>query len=276
MLITAGQLPASRAAVWLLLFLVSSHDVWDPAPVSEGGNPGARRWRLCPWRFGMRVGRAAFKKGSIPRAVDRPPHSPHALHPSTFRAPGWGAPVLPSSCRCQRSATPRGLALFSYCSASRIFIMQPGCSPSPMVICRDDHRPCGGEKQAGLRPLPHPQLQGCSSSGLGRRAHRVGACLRVGRRPASSSGIRGRRASSSSAEEASSSHAGEGELLLPGQGAAVRPPSGRRSCRAWAGHVQVLLAPSAAPGGCTTRRTPRGRYSCSGTVPFSFLWRGRE
>jgi hypothetical protein len=30
-------------------------------------------------------------------------------------------------------------------------------------------------------------------------------------------------------EEASSSHAGEGELLLLGQGAAVRPPPGRRS-----------------------------------------------
>jgi hypothetical protein len=37
----------------------------------------------------------------------------------------------------------------------------------------------------------------------------------------SSSGIRGRRASSSSVEEASFSHAGEGELLLPGHGAAV-------------------------------------------------------
>jgi hypothetical protein len=29
-------------------------------------------------------------------------------------------------------------------------------------------------------------------------------------------------------------------------------------------------------GGRTLRRTPRGRYSCSGTVPFSFLWRERE
>jgi hypothetical protein len=37
-----------------------------------------------------------------------------------------------------------------------------------MVIRRDDHQPCGGEKQAGLRPLPRSQLQGCSSSGLGR------------------------------------------------------------------------------------------------------------
>jgi hypothetical protein len=102
--------------------------------------------------------------------------------------------------------------------------MQPGCIPSPMVIRRDDHQPCGGEKQARLRPLPCPQLQGSSSSGLGRRAGRVGAYLRVGRRPASSSDVRGRGASSSCAEEASSSHAGEGELLLLGQGAAVRPP----------------------------------------------------
>jgi hypothetical protein len=226
--------------------------------------------------LGMRVGRAAFKKGSIPRAVDMPPHSPHALRPSTFRAPGWGAPALPSSCCCWRSATSWGLVLLGHRSASRIFITQPGCSPSPMVIHRDDHQPCGGEKQAGVWPLPRPQLQGCSSSVLGRGAHRVGACLRVGRRPDSSSSIRGRRASSSPAEETSSSYTGEGELLLPRQGAAVRPPPGRRSCHAWAGHVQVFLALSAAPGGRTTRRTPRGRYSCSGTVPFSFLWRERE
>jgi hypothetical protein len=133
--------------------------------------------------LGMRVGRAAFKKGSILRAVDMPLHSPHALRPSTFRAPEWGAPVSPSSCCCWRSATPRGLALFRHRSASRIFITQPGCSPSPMVIRRDDHQPCGGEKQVGLRPLPRPQLQGCSSSRLGRGAHRDGACLRAGSGP---------------------------------------------------------------------------------------------
>jgi hypothetical protein len=121
-----------------------------------------------PVTLGMRVGRAVFKKGSILRAVDMPPHSPHALHPSTFRAPGWGAPVLPSSCCRSRSATPRGLVLFRHRSASRIFITQPGCNPSPMVIQDDDHQLRGGEKQAGLRPPPHPQLQGCSSSGLGR------------------------------------------------------------------------------------------------------------
>jgi hypothetical protein len=63
---------------------------------------------------------------------------------------------------------------------------------------------------------------------LGRRARRAGASLCVGWRPASSSGFWGWKLSSSSAEEASSSHAGEGELLLPSQGAAFRPLSGRR------------------------------------------------
>jgi hypothetical protein len=210
--------------------------------------------------LGMQVGRAALKKGSIPQAVDMPPHSPHALRPFAFRAPGWGAPVFPSSCCCWRSATLRGLALFRHRSASRIFITQPGCSPSPMVIQDDDHQLCGGEKQAGLRPLPRPQLQGCSSSGLERGAHRVGACLHVGRRPASSSSIRGRGASSSYAEEASSSHAGEGELLLPGQGATVRPPSRRRSRHAEAAAVAGAEAAAAAgeashcSGGCFRRR----------------------
>jgi hypothetical protein len=188
-------------------------------------------------------------------------HSPHVSRPSTFRDPGWGAPALPSFC-CWRSATSRRLAPFSHRSASRIFIRQPGYIPSPMVTQDGDHQFEGGEKQAGLRPLPGPQLQGSSSSLLGRRVGKIGACLCVGRRPASSSGIRGRKTSSSSTDEASSSHAGEGELLLPGQGAAFRPPSGR-----------LWLA---APGGRTTCRTPRGRYSCSGTVPFSFLWRERE
>jgi hypothetical protein len=199
-----------------------------------------------------------------------PSHSPHALRPSTFRAPRWGASVLPSSCCCWRSATSLGLALFSHRSASRIFIMQPGCSPSPVVIRRDDHQPYGGEKQAGLRPPPRPQLQRCSSSGLGRGARRVGAYLRVGRRPASSSSIRGRRASSSSAKEASSSHAGEGELLLPGQGAAVRPPSGRRSCRARVVAVTDLAEganfDNAGSVGCKRRQLQRAWHAGSAGI----------
>jgi hypothetical protein len=119
------------------------------------------------------VGRAAFKKVSNPRVVSMSSHSPHASHPSTFRAPGWGAPALPSSC-CWRSATSRRLAPFSHRSASRIFIRQPGCIPPLMVTQDGDHQFDGGEKQAGLRPLPRPQLQGSSSYLLGRRARRAG------------------------------------------------------------------------------------------------------
>jgi hypothetical protein len=75
---------------------------------------------------------------------------------------------LLSSCCCWRSATLRRLTPFSHRSASRIFIRQPGYIPSPMVTQDGDHQFDGGEKQAGLRPLPRPQLQGSSSSLLGR------------------------------------------------------------------------------------------------------------
>jgi hypothetical protein len=118
------------------------------------------------------VGRAAFKKGSTLWVVAMPSHSPHSSRPSTFRAPGWGAPALPSSC-CW-SATSRRLAPFSRRTASWIFIRQPGCIPSPMVTQDGDHQFDGGAKQAGLRPLPRPQLQGSSSSLLGRGASRAG------------------------------------------------------------------------------------------------------
>jgi hypothetical protein len=43
-------------------------------------------------------------------------------------------PILSSSCCYWRSATPRGLASFHHHSASRIFIMQPGCIPPSVVI----------------------------------------------------------------------------------------------------------------------------------------------
>jgi hypothetical protein len=51
--------------------------------------------------------------------------------------------------------------------------MQPGCSPPPAVTQDDDRRPRGGEERAGPWPPPCPQLQGCSSSVLGRRARRA-------------------------------------------------------------------------------------------------------
>jgi hypothetical protein len=104
----------------------------------------------------------------------------YASRPSTFRAPGWGAPAVLPPCRRWRNPTSRKLVPFSHRSASRIFIRQPGCIPSPVVTQDGDHQLDGGEKQAGLQPLPLPQLQGCSSSVLGRGVRRVGACLRAG------------------------------------------------------------------------------------------------
>jgi hypothetical protein len=201
------------------------------------------------------VGRAAFKKGSIPWAVAIPSYSPHASRPSTFRAPGWGAPALPSSCCRWRSTTSRGLAPFSHRSASRIFIMQPGCIPSPMVIQDDDHHFDGGEKQAGLRPLPRPQLQGSSLSLLGRRAGQVGACLRLSRGALLPSviGGEGRSPSVELAAAACLAHRSEWlwrcfrcHLPLLGRSAAARPPHECWLRRVRAGHVQVLPAPSAA------------------------------
>jgi hypothetical protein len=65
----------------------------------------------------------------------------------------------------------------------KVFIMQPGCSPPPAVTQDDDRQPCGGEERARPWPLPCPQLQGCSSSVLGRTVRRVGSRLRVGSGP---------------------------------------------------------------------------------------------
>jgi hypothetical protein len=150
------------------------------------------------------------------------------------------------------------LALFSHRSALRIFIMQPGCSLPPAVTQDDDRRPHGGEERAGPWPLPCPQLQGCSSSVLGRRVHRVGAHLRVGSGPLLPSVIGGEGRSPSVVLAAAACLAPRpGRLwccfrcrLLPlGWSVAARPPHGRRSRRARAGHVQGPPAPPAAPGG---------------------------
>jgi hypothetical protein len=119
-------------------------------------------------------------------------HSPHASRPSTFRAPGWGAPASLLSYRRWRNATSRKLEPFSHRLASRIFIRQPGCIPSPVVTQDGDHQFDGGVKQVGLRPPPRPQLQGCSSSVLGRGVRRVGACLRAGSGPLLPSVIEGK------------------------------------------------------------------------------------
>jgi hypothetical protein len=90
-----------------------------------------------------------------------------------FEPPEWGTPAILPPCR-QRNATSWKLVPFSHRSASRIFIMQPGCIPSPVVTQDGDLQLDGGEKRVGLWPLPHPQLRGSSSSLLGWRMRRVG------------------------------------------------------------------------------------------------------
>jgi hypothetical protein len=119
------------------------------------------------------VGRVAFKSRVIPLKGDHVFALPYASRLSTFRAPGWGTSAILPPCRW-RNATSWELVPFSHRSASRIFIARPSCIPSPVVTQDGDHQPLGGEKQVGLRPLPLPQLQGCSSSVLGRGVRRVG------------------------------------------------------------------------------------------------------
>jgi hypothetical protein len=103
------------------------------------------------------VRRSAYKRGSIPWGVVMPSFSPHALRPSTFRAPGWGAPALPYSCRSWRSVASWRSALFSHRSASRIFVVQPGCIPSPMVSLVGRSKPgCGLRPALSFKDLRHP------------------------------------------------------------------------------------------------------------------------
>jgi hypothetical protein len=117
--------------------------------------------------------------------------SPHASRLSTFRAPGWGTLAVLPPCRW-RNATSRKLVPFSHRSASRIFISHPGRIPSPVVTQDGDHQLLGGEKQAGLRPLPLLQLQGCSSSVLARGVRRVRVGPRAGSGPLLPSAIGGK------------------------------------------------------------------------------------
>jgi hypothetical protein len=139
----------ARVAVWLLLPWTGLHDVWDLAPAPWGGeNLGACWRRLNPQRLRAQVGRVAFKRRVTPLKGDHVFALPYASCLSTFRAPGRGTPGILLSCR-RRNATSWKLVPFSHRSASWIFIMQPGCIPSPVVTQDGDHQPLGGEEQAG-------------------------------------------------------------------------------------------------------------------------------
>ena len=127
-----------------------------------------------PVTAGAQVARVAFKRRVTPfgrRPCLRVPLCIVSFH---LPSPRMGIPaVFPP--RRWRNATPQELVPFSHRSASRIFIMQPGRIPSPVVTQDGDLQLLDGEKQDGLRSWLRPQLQGCSSSLLGRRARRAGA-----------------------------------------------------------------------------------------------------
>jgi hypothetical protein len=172
-LVTAGRLRAPRAAVWLLLLGAGLHDMRGPAPAPQGralervGEGSTRDG------WGCKQGELPLKGGRPLSKGDRVFSLPYAPRFSTFQAPGWGIPAvfLP---RRWRDATPWELVPFSHRSASRIFIMQPGCIPPPAVTQDGDLQLDGGGKRAGLQPLLLSQPQGFSSLGLGRRVCRVG------------------------------------------------------------------------------------------------------
>jgi hypothetical protein len=158
--------------------------------------------------------------------------------------------------------------------------MQPGCNLPPVAIYKDDHQPCGGEKRAGLRPPPCPQLQGCSSSSLGWKASRVGVLPSAwagdpllpppfggeGCSPAlqrrRTSATRGWPAAGAVSCRVSSSLAWMALPPLPvppaaaKRGAAVRPPHGRRLRRAQVCRIRGALL-RRCPGGRTRLRMPR-------------------
>jgi hypothetical protein len=71
---------------------------------------------------------------------------PYASCLSTFQAPGWWMPVVLPPCRW-RNTTPWELVPFSHRSASRIFIMQPGCTP-PLVVTQGGDHPTPGWGEA--------------------------------------------------------------------------------------------------------------------------------
>jgi hypothetical protein len=179
---------------------------------------------------------------------------PYASCLSTFRAPGWRTPAVLPPCRW-RNATPWELVPFSHRSASRIFITRPDCIPSPVVTRDGDHQPLDGEKQAGLRSWSRPQLQGCSSSLLGRRARRARALplARVGWPP-----------------------------LLPASGGGNHPLALRRRCprRTVAAQLGCNISPSSSLSWRGRERGPAGALRSGPLFGFdgwfASLERGRE
>jgi hypothetical protein len=180
---------------------------------------------------------------------------------------------LSSSCRHWRSATPWGLASFRRPSASRIFIMQPGCSPLSAAIQEDDHQPCGGGSKSGCGLSPTLSFKDVHHPRWGGRCVEPGFCLPRG--PAArfflqhSREERGSPATQRRRTSATRGRPGAGadscrvpgswpgwpcrrlrHCLLPfGRGVVVCPPYERRSRRARVRHIHSFSRATGRTGG---------------------------
>jgi hypothetical protein len=150
---------------------------------------------------------------------------------------------------CSPAAFPHQWSSRMMTTSSVVGRSKPGCGLCPALSFKDLHHPCwgGGRGESGFY-LPHG--------------------------PATRFFLR---------------HSGEKGILQLCGGGVLQPCGGRRTADAGPGcscpsptrAMVVSRAGRPRPGppctvGCTTRCTPRGWYSCSGTVPFSFSWRERQ
>jgi hypothetical protein len=102
-----------------------------------------------PVTVGAQAGRVAFKRSATPFVRQPCLLAPICAAPFHLPSPRMGGTAVFSPHRW-RNATPWELVPFSHRSASRIFIMQPGCFP-PLVVTQDgDLQLLDGERQTGL------------------------------------------------------------------------------------------------------------------------------
>jgi hypothetical protein len=180
-----------------------------------------------------------------------PSHSPHALRPSTFRAPGWGAPVLLSSCCCWRSTTSWRLAPFSHRSASRR--SKPGYGLCPALSFKDLHHPCWGGGRA--EPELYPPYGPAGHLLLQQSGERALTGLAEGADFDSAGPINRKRRQHQHAWFTGSA----------GSGTASGATSHRWAERGYLPAVRAAVAPRA-PGDRPRRRALLGRRSCSWVV----------
>jgi hypothetical protein len=121
------------------------------------------------------VGRVAFKRGVTPLDGNHVFVLPSCIASFHLLSPRMGSARGSSVLSSLEERNFAEVGTFQPSLGFKDFHQAVGCIPSPVVTQDGDHHFDGGEKQTGLRPLPRPQLQGSSSSLLGRRARRAGA-----------------------------------------------------------------------------------------------------